>query len=277
MIPAQDLSPYLSGEKLYGDDFGEKEIAEWYNAELEGYAALGSKDKGKYEYSYHAANWFHFFQYIKNGSFNHALGIGSAYGDELVPICGQIGRISIVEPYSGFECTHVGDTPVSYSSPTSTGKLEFDDESFDLVLCLGVLHHIANVSDVWNEIMRCLRPGGLVFVREPIISMGDWRLPRKGLTWRERGIPHHLMEEILLGSGVRIERAFYCFFPPLNKFAKKLGVDTYNNNIAVSLDLIFSRMFSWNSIYHRKTLLRKFAPASAGWIVRKNDRRKLTT
>jgi len=35
-VPAEDLTPYFSGERLYGDDFSAEEIAQWFEDEREG-------------------------------------------------------------------------------------------------------------------------------------------------------------------------------------------------------------------------------------------------
>jgi ubiquinone/menaquinone biosynthesis C-methylase UbiE len=51
--------------------------------------------------------------------------------------------------------------------PSTDGALPFPDASFDLVTCLGVLHHIPKVSFALCELYRCLTPGGFALVREP--------------------------------------------------------------------------------------------------------------
>lgn len=63
--------------------------------------------------------------------------------------------------------------------------LDFESEQFDLITCLGALHRIPNVSMVVNELYRCLGKGGYLLLREPVVSMGDWSVPREGLTKRE--------------------------------------------------------------------------------------------
>ncbi len=40
-----EFSTYLSGERLYGDDFTIEEIQKWFADEAEGYADLGAKEK----------------------------------------------------------------------------------------------------------------------------------------------------------------------------------------------------------------------------------------
>jgi len=48
------------------------------------------------------------------------------------------------------------------SSASRPGRLPFDSGSFDIVTCLGVIHHIppAERDREWAEIARVLRPGG---------------------------------------------------------------------------------------------------------------------
>jgi SAM-dependent methyltransferase len=46
-------------------------------------------------------------------------------------------------------------------------SLPYDDETFDLVTCQTVLIHVADVSLVIGEMVRVLRPGGLLLVAEP--------------------------------------------------------------------------------------------------------------
>ena len=49
-----DISRYLSGDALYGDDFNAEQIAAWFESEAEGYADLGARDAANYRYEYHA-------------------------------------------------------------------------------------------------------------------------------------------------------------------------------------------------------------------------------
>ena len=72
------------------------------------------------------------------------------------------------------------------------------------MICLGVLHHVPTVGRVIGELARVLRPGGRMIVREPMVSMGDFRQPRPGLTARERGIPRALMRRFHQQAGLTI-------------------------------------------------------------------------
>lgn len=171
---SEDLSEYLEGKKLYGDDFTLGEIKAWYEDEEEAYASL-AKGRHDYVYEYHGMNSEFGFRFLPDAvRFHDVLGFGSAYGCELIPIIDRIDRITIVEPSSSFACKDIEDVPVMYVKPAITGDLPFQRDFFDLITCLGVLHHIPNVSKVVDELYRCLKPGGCALIREPISSMGDW-------------------------------------------------------------------------------------------------------
>lgn len=264
-----DMTPYFSAKKLFGDDFDLAEIRNWYKDEAEGYANLGAKRRETYRYSYHAMNWWNGYRYIKRRHFEHALGIGSAYGDELIPITGQISRISIVDSSDAFIVTDIEGTPVSYVKAEETGDLPFADNTFDLVTCFGVLHHIPNVSHVVSEMYRCMVPGGIALIREPNNSMGDWRKPRRGLTRRERGIPDDIMRAILVKSGFTIDKVSHCFFPLIPRIYRMAGIAPYNSKVATLLDRGLSVLMKWNCSYHRQSILSKFAPSSVFWVIRK--------
>jgi len=215
-----DMKDYFSGHKLYGDEFEINDIIEWFKNEETGYADLGAKENDKYNYVYHASNWFYGFRYLRNKYFNNSLGLGSVYGDEFIPIARQIENIAIVDSSSHFVVSDIEDTSVTYFKASETGKLPFDDNAFELVTCFGVLHHIPNVSYVVSEIFRCTDYRGIVLIREPTTSMGDWRKTRKGLTKRERGIPLKIMKEIFQKTGFEIEKFSHCFFPLIPRIWK---------------------------------------------------------
>ena len=265
-----DFARYLHGEKLYGDDFTLEEIHEWYLDEAEGYANLGAKEKDRYKYGYHQLNMKHAFQHLVGLHFDKALGIGSAYGDEFKPIIGQINHVTILDPSDAFsEVNEIFDTPCTYLKPTPEGNIPFEDRQFDLITSLGVMHHIPNVSHVMSECSRCLNNGGIMLLREPIVSMGDWRKPRHGLTKRERGIPIEILDEIIARSGLKVKRRAYCVFPAIPKLAGQFRIATYNNPLLTNFDAFLSWLLSWNAKYHRTQLHEKFAPASIYYILEK--------
>lgn len=259
----------LSGEKLYGNDFSHDEINAWFKDEEAGYYNLGSSDKNKYEYGYHALNMEHGFRFLPGKHFPSVLGVGSAYGDELLPIVGKSSHITILEPADGFVVTKLNGVSVEYKKPQSTGMLDISGDSLDLITCLGVLHHIPNVNTVVSEFFRCLRPGGFALVREPITSLGDWRKPRRGLTKRERGIPLKIFRQIIHSAGFEVVHEQKCMFSLTSRLRYVFDGPVYNSRIAVLVDKVLCALPVWSDKYHPNNWFQKLRPSSVYYVLRK--------
>ena len=265
-----DIAIYLSGDKLYGDDFSSEDIRAWFEDEREGYADLGAKELDETQYEYQALNQFHGFRHLpKNARFEHVLGFGSCFGGEFEPIAHRIGRLTIVDPSDAFVRSNVFGIPCTYTKPIESGTLPFDDATFDMLTCFGVLHHIPNVSHVMRELARCLKPGGYALIREPIVSMGDWRYPRPGLTKRERGLPLQFFKEIVGSSGLVQQRLGLCIFRPIPKIGDMFKTRVYNSMALVQLDSLICNLLRWNIHYHPLRPWHKFRPQSAYFVLQK--------
>ena len=262
---------YLDGKKLYGDDFDSSEIESWFKDETEAYANLGAKQLENYEYNYHAFNRINGFSFLPNNLiFNNTLSFGGAWGNELIPIKNRLRNIKILEPSDNFYDTGLFENKVEYLKPQKTGEIPFTDNSFDLILCLSVLHHIPNVTKVMSEIYRISKSGGYVLIREPIVSMGDWGGKRnKGLTKRERGIPLKIFREIIKNLNFILLKENLGMFAPISKLGRLLGKSTYNNNFLVKSDRILSNLFYFNYRYHSNTFVGKFCPSAVFYVLRK--------
>lgn len=263
------MDEYFNGEKLIGNDFNSKQIQAWFDDEREGYAQIGDKSRSQYRYVYHALNIVHGYSKLPAGKFSHVLGMGSAYGDEFIPIINRIHQLSILEPSEKFHSTEIKGVPCTYMKPSPTGMIPFSDNQFNLITCFGVLHHIPNVSYVLTEMYRCLAPNGYALIREPIVSMGDWNKPRAGLTKRERGIPRQLLHEFVNEADFTVIHETLTGFPLIYKPAKKLGLQVYNSKTLTILDSILSKLFEWNLRYHRTSTLQKISPTAIYIVLKK--------
>ncbi len=266
------MEEYFSGEKLYGDDFSFERIKQWYDEEAEGYANLGSKDKDSYSYGYHMMNQIHGFNKIKEMHLANVLGFGSAWGYEFEPIVKNIDNLTIVEPSDSLINNKIGHLTPQYVKPNISGNLPFTDSSFNLVTCFGTLHHIPNVSYVISELIRVVEKDGYLLIREPIISMGDWRLPRKGLTKNERGIPMTFFENELSKYPIEIISKEYCF--TATSFMQRIAggffsKPIYSYKIYVILDKIISRLLKSNVSYHATLKINRIAPGSIFYVIKK--------
>lgn len=261
---------FLKGDKLYGDDFSNEQISRWFQEEEEAYANLGTKKTEEYVYQYTTMNWYYGLRYIdKNRVFENALGYGSAYGHEFLPIIEQIKCLSIIEPSEQLRSIRLGNIGPVYLKPNVLGNLEFADNSCDLIVSFGVLHHIPNVSYVMSELIRVLKPDGLLLIREPIVSMGDWRIMREGLTKNERGIPLDLFDNIIHDNHLKIIKRSFCDTAVVYKLMTSVFGLKFNSMLVQIIDSVVSRALSFNYKYHRTNVFRKIAPSSIFYVLKK--------
>lgn len=270
------MEAYFSGDKLYGDDFTLEQIKAWYDDEKEGYANLVSEYQWAEShggYGYHHLNTLHGFKYLpKEAYFERAMGLGSAYGDEFLPVISRIKSIAIIEPSDQLVSDQLNGVPLEYKKPSVEGKIDFPDNHFQLATCFGTLHHIPNVSFVLNELHRCLAPGGYLLIREPIISMGDWRTPRQGLTKHERGIPVKFLRNRIRELDFRVVKESFCF--AMTSFLeRKLGPllkrPVHEFRSYIYIDKILAACTYFNYRYHAKTPLQRIAPSSVFYVLQK--------
>jgi len=267
MGAADPIERFLSGEALVGDDYGPTEIARWFEDERDAYARLAAKDPSAYRYGYHGLNRWHGFRHLDpRRRFAHACGFGSAFGDELLPLRERLDRVTIIDSSRKFENTVLDGVSASFIEARPSGEIAAEDGSFDLITCFGVLHHIPNVSFVLRELARCLRPDGVLLLREPTSSMGDWRRPRAGCTPRERGLPAGLFRRMIEDSGLVIEHRSHCVFPPFAALFARLGISVHAFRPTVVVDHALSALTARNYRYHRRTFFERFAPASEFFV-----------
>ena len=266
------MKEYFDGRKLWGDDFLFEEIKKWYDEEAEGYAELLNYNLNSYEYGYHMMNIIHGFNKIKRQKFENVLGFGSALGYELEPLSTFIGQLTIIEPSDKLVNTRIGNLVPLYVKPSISGSISFADDSFDLITCFGTLHHIPNVSHVLGELIRVLKRDGYLLIREPIISMGDWREPRKGATKNERGIPIAYFEKQFSKYSLEIISREYCF-TATSFIQRKIGFmlrqPIYSYKAYVVFDKHLSNLLRKNVRYHALRSINKIAPSSLYYVLKK--------
>jgi SAM-dependent methyltransferase len=258
---------FFLGERVYGDDFSLAQIKEWYEQEEIGYYDL-TKARGGYSYGYHALNRFHGLTCLRGRVFDCCLAIGCARGDDVTPLARQVRKFIAIEPAEQWWSDRIGGAPASFMKPAISGDIPLPDNAADLATCLGVLHHIPNAGHVLREIARALKPGGIFLLREPILTMGDWRKPRRGLTRNERGFPLAWLDEKLAAAGFRVVRRRLCMFPGTKRLGRALRLGpVYNNRLLTTLDWLASSMLAWNLHYHRDTIVKKVAPGSVFYVL----------
>jgi len=268
---------YLSGKYLIGDDFNLDEIKQWYKEEEEAYCELiGGKNE---EYLYQNINNFYGLKNeiknLHNKTDIKILCFGAAWGGEVKGIMKllknfQVSNVKITIIDSSTEMLTIAkkELGVDVIKANTDGKIDCLDETFDLITCFGVLHHIPNVSFVFSELVRVLKKDRVILLREPISSMGNWHTKRAGTTINERGLGVQYIKNLILKNNIKIQKLNFLLFSPLlllvNKF--NLGIDKKN---IIYIDYVLSKLFTWNIDYNRKIFFKKFAPGSIFLIIEK--------
>lgn len=268
-LPPPDADA-LSGRKLYGNDFDSGQLAAWYAAEEYGFYELYGEGHSYAQGPFPYRAWARADAMPLGGQrYECCLALGCADGREVAALGLDIDRVIAVEPAERFWGERLGAIPAEFRKPAIDGTLDLPDRSVDLALALHVLHHIANVGHVIAEMARVLKPGGVLLMREPVASMGDFTRPRPGMTRCERGIPVKLMRELIADAGLRLERLTYRSTPGLPELAMKLGIEPFNSRALVWIDEQLCRLTRFNDRYWRPSLWHKLAPRSVAYTARK--------
>jgi len=242
---------YFSGKCLFGDDLDAEGLAKWYADEERGYYDLAKSFN--WGYDHYALDRFNLFDRLPQKHYPVCIASGCAGGDELQSVADRVGRFIAIEPAEAiWRKEPVGITPIEYMKPSVSGDIALPSSSVDLSIWLSSLHHVPNVSHALGEMVRILRPGGNMVLREPISTMGDWRKPRSGLTPNERGFPLHWMDEKLISLGLSITSRRLCCFagtPIISRWLRQYS--PYDSKLVVRLDRMACLAFSWNLYYHR--------------------------
>jgi SAM-dependent methyltransferase len=251
-----------------GDDFTDEQIFEWFTDEQSAYLDISSQAQERPEYD--ALNEMTLFRHVRGRKFGTCIAFGAARGLDIEPLAPLVERFVVVEPAHGFWRDSIGGRPAEYREPTPRGRMELPDGSADIAVCIGVLHHIPNVSDVLREAWRLLKPSGILLIREPTVSMGDQTQPRPGLTRNERGLPREWLLARLASIGFAVDEFTYCDFAPWARAMNYIGILPYQHRLTTRLDLMLGALMKWNAHYHRTSFVRKFAPASVAVVARKH-------
>lgn len=110
-------------------------------------------------------------------------------------------------------------------------SLKFDDRSFDVVYCNGVLHHTSNLEKGLNEIYRICKPNGIIFL---------YLYGRGGIFWHARkqmnklikSIPQKYSQEVLDLIGMPTNRYLFIdnWYVPIEKHSSEHEVIKFFKN-----------------------------------------------
>lgn len=118
------------------------------------------------------------------------------------------------ECFDGIEFSHIKDN-----------KLDWPDQTFDLITAAGVFHHVPKTEQKnWiDEAMRILKPGGtfVVFELNPL-NPGTQYIFQNHPMEKNAKMLFPWQADKLLKDFISVETKFYCFFPRYFKFFRPL-------------------------------------------------------
>jgi SAM-dependent methyltransferase len=275
-----DLSLEIKeGSILVGDDFTGEQLKKWFAQEKEAYY-IG--DAGSSETDY----WYAYMRFINqalgfsridlsNNELRSILVLGPGSGIEVDQFISENPDWSLffVEASDNFKAKLKSKYPLSQIvDATISGDILLENDSQDVICAFSVLHHIPNVSYLLREAYRVMKPGGLLLIREPCSSMGDWRYSRAA-TPNERGLGLRWFTSAVKTIGFEMQnRPIPILFTPINRLLKKIGLDSMMpSKMFYSIDRLVSKIVSVNDHYWRDTWYKKIGPSAYFYVLRKPD------
>lgn len=188
-------------------------------------------------------------RYMNFSPNDYVLDIGCGFGEFLENIKGSV-RISVgldIDMACLRECNRY--IPESEFLKSEATCLPFVDDSFDIVIAIGVIEHVNNPVSLLREVRRICR-GSAVFMTPNLGRPSRLIMAAKGKIHRERsghkqGWDYHLFNQVLEHNGWTVDRIetrfvdfpFYNIFPQnfsrwmsykvLKKLFPKIGSELY--------------------------------------------------
>jgi ubiquinone/menaquinone biosynthesis C-methylase UbiE len=99
-------------------------------------------------------------------------------------------RIEAVD-FNERSLAHCKDDPQENTtySKQDLADLHFEDETFDLIICEGVLHHTLDPQKTLDELIRVLKPGGCL-----TLGVYCWRFPYSFFSWLLKNTLRHAID-----------------------------------------------------------------------------------
>lgn len=259
--------------KLRGNNYSKKDTEKWYREEEDYHNQFRGGRGEKYWIIYETFNErYAFNKFLNLSSESKVLSFGCAEGNDLEKIYKKNKfRLYGIEASNELIKAFCKKFPKAEIQKSNIyGNIDYNDNFFDYVIVLGVLHHIPNVSFVLSELYRTLKRGGRIIIREPISSMkpkNKWRKNDK-ISPNERGIPINFMKKEIEKLGLKILSIQKAYYAPLMRIIKAFSCFQNFPNLIYYIDKLCCS-FPIPYKYHRESIFAKCAPGSAYYIAEK--------
>lgn len=157
--------------------------ADWWSDEVRWIRTLKNMVPGRFAYFDGKVDW----------SGKHVLDLGCAGGFMSEALDDRGAKVTGIDPAEeaiAAARAHASDRDIRYEVGVGEA-LPFDDASFDAVVCVDVLEHVADLAQVIREVARVLKPGGVfcfdTINRNPLASFAVVTLAEDVLRLLPRG------------------------------------------------------------------------------------------
>lgn len=246
IFPAYSSAPgkVVSGSKVIADFIGseenenaDKEVVDSFGEEWSKFSSFKEDDLDKLGSEY--------FDIIPAKLLNkktNVLDVGCGTGRWSKYLADKVGTISLVDPSKAI---YVADKLLSQNENIQLAKayanaLPFSDNQFDLVMSIGVLHHIPDTLSGMKECVKKVKPGGYFYVylyyrldnRGPVFKtiFAASNLLRKGVSSLPSGIKKivcDILAVTIYMPFVFLSRLFYKI--GLKKLSLKIPLSSYRD------------------------------------------------
>ena len=103
-------------------------------------------------------------------NFHHILDIPSGTGNMSIPLLNRTEKLSLIDISSNMLAIAQKSIPENYLYKTDVTNADFFEldlpkNSYDLIICLGLLAHVNSPEQLINKIASLLKPGGLLIIQ----------------------------------------------------------------------------------------------------------------
>jgi SAM-dependent methyltransferase len=102
-------------------------------------------------------------------------------------------------------------------------ELPFEDASFDLVLAIGVLHHLPDPRRALGSLARLVRPGGYIHIYVYWIPSRGWHRSLLRLVTAARRVTTHLPRPVVRALSYPIAAALFSVFVLPYRYSRDVG------------------------------------------------------
>jgi len=171
--------------------------------------------------------------------------IGIDISDESIKTCEELVRKEKVEKNTSF-------------ITMDAEKTKFKDNSFDVITCTGVLHHL-EIQNAYIELARIIKPNGEIICNEPLaynpfIQLYRKNTPHLRTRWEEKHILHK--KDIFLAKKYfnKIEIKFFHLATIMAVPFRKFKIFKYILTLCEKIDFIilklpFIKWWAWQVIF----------------------------